>query len=40
MRIVVEHVIADMKRYKILVERFGNKSEEFADGVIEVCAKV
>jgi hypothetical protein len=37
-RIVVEHAIAGMKRYKILVERFRNKSEEFADAVIEVCA--
>ncbi len=37
-RIVVEHAIAGMKRYKILVERFRNKSEEFADVVIEVCA--
>ncbi len=37
-RIVVEHAIAGMKRYKILVERFRNKSEDFADAVIEVCA--
>jgi hypothetical protein len=37
-RIVVEHAIAGMKRYKILAERFRNKSEQFADAVIEVCA--
>jgi hypothetical protein len=37
-RIVVEHAIAGMKRYKILMEKFRNKSEEFADAVIEVCA--
>ncbi len=39
-RIVVEHAIAGMKRYKILVERFRNKSEDFADAVIEVCAGI
>jgi hypothetical protein len=27
-----------MKRYKILVERFRNKSEQLADAVVEVCA--
>jgi hypothetical protein len=37
-RIVVEHAIAGMKRYRILNERFRNKSEQFADAVIEVCA--
>ncbi len=37
-RIVVEHAIAGMKRYKILCEKFRNKSEQFADAVIEVCA--
>jgi hypothetical protein len=37
-RIVVEHAIAGMKRYRILMEKFRNKSEEFADAVIEVCA--
>ncbi len=37
-RIVVKHAIAGMKRYKILVGRFRNKSEEFANAVMEVCA--
>ncbi len=37
-RIAVEHAIAGMKRYKILVERFRNKSEQLADAVVEVCA--
>ena len=37
-RIVVEHAIAGMKRYKILNEKFRNKSDQFADAVIEVCA--
>jgi len=27
-----------MKRYKILIERFRNKSEQLADAVVEVCA--
>jgi hypothetical protein len=37
-RIAVEHAIAGMKRYKILIERFRNKSEQLADAVVEVCA--
>lgn len=37
-RVVVEHAIAGMKRYKILTEKFRNKSQELADQVVEVCA--
>jgi hypothetical protein len=37
-RIGVEHAIGGMKRYTILVHRFRNRIEGFADKVIAICA--
>lgn len=37
-RIVIEHAIAGMKRYNILVHRFRNHRQNFHDDVIAICA--
>ena len=37
-RVAVENAIAGMKRYNILVQKFRNKSQDFADDMIEICA--
>jgi len=37
-RVVVENAIAGMKRYNILVNKFRNKTIEFADEMIELSA--
>lgn len=38
LRVLVENVICGLKRYQILVQRFRNRSIDFADQVIEICA--
>ena len=37
-RIFVEHAIGGMKRFNILVQRFRNHKENFADDAIGICA--
>ena len=37
-RVLVEHAIAGLKRYAILVNKFRNKKLEFADEMIELAA--
>ncbi|MGB3616486.1 MAG: transposase family protein [Catalinimonas sp.] len=37
-RVLVENVICGLKRYQILVQRFRNRSIDFADQVMEICA--
>ena len=37
-RIAIEHAIAGIKRYNILVQRFRNRRANFHDDVIAICA--
>lgn len=37
-RIAIEHAIAGIKRYNILVHRFRNRRPNFHDDVIAICA--
>jgi len=37
-RMFVEHAIGGMKRFNILMQRFRNHQENFADDSIDICA--